>query len=141
MASGPCKPSANASTLNPLAKRLRRALMSTEDGADAAAMFITLLVRKEALPLLPKTPNTYCQERVGIAAVKRFAASCGQIWRVRIYRRSADYTLLSEKKPAYDESADCFGREIKFAPVRFPQSVSRDAPRCALARWRSAQAH
>jgi hypothetical protein len=39
MASGPCKPSANASTLNPLAERLRRELMSTEDGADAAAMF------------------------------------------------------------------------------------------------------
>src|ERR1700730_6968430 len=34
-----CKPSANASTLNPLVEHMRRDLMSTEDGADAAAMF------------------------------------------------------------------------------------------------------
>jgi hypothetical protein len=39
MAFGPCKPSANASTLNPLAERLGRESMSTEDGADAVAMF------------------------------------------------------------------------------------------------------
>jgi hypothetical protein len=61
---------------------------------------ITLLVRKEALPLLPKTPNTYCQERAGIAAVQSFAASCGQIWRVRKYRGSADYTSPFREKTA-----------------------------------------
>src|ERR1700730_14577331 len=95
MASGPCKPSANASTLNPLAERLRRELMSTEDGADAAAMFDHFARQEGSPPAVAKD----CQVRVGIAAVQRFAASCGQIWRVRIYRRSADYTQLSEKKP------------------------------------------
>ena len=32
---------------------------------------------------------------MGIAAVESFAASCGQIWRVRKYRRSADYTVVA----------------------------------------------
>ena len=54
--------------------------------------------RKEALPLLPKTPNTYCQEHVGIAAVQSFAASRGQIWRVKKYRGSADYTPTFREK-------------------------------------------
>jgi Domain of unknown function (DUF4365) len=31
--------------------------------------------------MLPKSPHTYVQERRGIAAVQRFAASKGQIWR------------------------------------------------------------
>jgi hypothetical protein len=35
---------------------------------------------------------------VGIAAVQSFAASCGQIWRVRKYRGSADYTPFFREK-------------------------------------------
>jgi hypothetical protein len=72
MASGPCKPSANASTLNPLAERLRRALMSTEDGAVAAAMFDHFAhqegsppaVAEDSQHLLPRACGHRCSAEV-----------------------------------------------------------------------------